>query len=246
MLHPQKLLKKLSYLNVIFVFTCLILTGAVLWPDVRHTSQKGSSYRFNNETRSLEVVELEREGDSIHLILKNVSSKSITGVQVQLGRVTIQSEFLGGDETFLAGALHERYYPLQEGMDREGINILAAVFDDGSSEGNPEAVRQIKDKRLGEKTQLRRVLPLVQQAIEAPDADAPAALDRLRTDILGLQVERGNGLSDDFSLGLHDRKLLLLQQLDTLRRDQQVDKRIKIREELLRLKHTCEALLSKL
>jgi hypothetical protein len=50
------------------------------------------------------------------------------------------------------------------------------VFDDRSAEGNPEVIKNIREARLGEKTQLDRILPILESLLNAPDGQLGRAL----------------------------------------------------------------------
>lgn len=243
--RPTRLFQKFNSISLLLAIIVTVCAGAILWPSGARAPQESNRVSVANETSSLEVINLQRDGETIHLTLRNGYSKSITGFQVEVGRVTVQSELAGTDETFLPGALQEKYYPAQSNGAQESVRVLAVVFEDGTSDGHPVYVKQIKDKRLGEKTQLGRALPLVRKALESADADTEA-LDKLRNEMLALKVEKGDNLSDDFSLGLHDRKSHLIQQIEKLRHHPQSGTGVKTREQLTELKSQLEKTLSKL
>ena len=45
-----------------------------------------------------------------------------------------------------------------------GIAVMAAVFEDGTTDGDPEFVKQILDARAGKQAQLARILPILEEA----------------------------------------------------------------------------------
>ena len=245
----NKLSRRL-YSSSILIFYLILIAYAIWdysrfsWASKQLSSQ--DAVQIVNETRLLEVAKAEPKADSINLVLKNNHTKYITGFQIRIGQVTVQSEFIGSDEVFPPGTVYEKQYPVEEKSSRASITVLAVIFEDGSSDGNPQYIKQIKDKRLGEKTQIKRAIPLLQKGSEASEGDPAEALRQLRADISSLAVKDKEYLSDDYALGLHDRKALLLRQLERLQHKQQTSKEINVREELGRIKGSHEKALAKL
>src|SRR6185369_4260618 len=129
------------------------LVGSAFWVTRARPAGSGGSVQdqkaiqVNNRTRSIEVVKADREDDSIHIILRNKSTQPINGLQVRVGDVAVQTEFLGTDITFPPGGLHEEQYPTQQDSKNRGVTILCVLFEDGSSEGVSTYIKQIEDTR---------------------------------------------------------------------------------------------------
>jgi len=157
-------------LGLIVIAGAAFVSSAFWMPADRHTAQQGPlaqpkrAIHVTNKTQSIEVVTAERDQSSIRLVLRNNSNKSVDGLQVRVGDVAIQTEFLGTDVTFPPGSLHEENYPTQQDSRNRGVIVLCVVFEDGSSEGVPKHIKQIENNRLGEKKQTRRALLLIDKA----------------------------------------------------------------------------------
>jgi len=246
MSKTKNLYQSFNSIGVGFFMACTIGLIAVIWPTSKNTVRQNSQLQLINETLSLQVTSLERKGDSIHLVLKNGYMKDITGFQVRVGNVTIQSEFIGSDEVFPPGVLYERVHSVQNGIDEKGIAILAVVFDDGSSDGNPKYINQIKYKRLGEKTQISHALPFIQKVLDASAVNWADSLKKLKSEIQSLEVKQSNQFPEDFVLGLHDRKLQLIRQIETIQSKKLLNVNLNIRDELMQLKEKHHKQLSKL
>jgi hypothetical protein len=219
-------------LNSRFIFfvgvtMCTIVVGVGAWSSTSPFQQKKDAsleeIRENlgidkipvkNNTRAFDVVSIEKTGmGDLQLVFRNGYEKKITGFQVTVGGARIQTELiLGGDERefIIPGATYQKIYMAQEGLDRHGITIRAVVFEDGSADGEPKFIEEIKDYRLGLKIERQRVLELLQGILALPDADMSVALEELEAKIPSLpQRKKSRGL-DNIALGMnHERRRIL-------------------------------------
>lgn len=228
-----------------FTISLLIIIGAFVssgfWmPAARHTAQQGPlaqskrAIHVTNKTQSIEVVTAERDQSSIRLVLRNISNKSVDGLQVRVGDVAIQTEFLGTDFTFPPGSLHEENYPTQQDSRNRGVIVLCVVFEDGSSEGVPKYIKQIENNRLGEKTQTRRALLLIDKALAHSNINAEV-LENLKREVSSLPDRDNDNDNDDIVSGLKHRRAQLISQIEGIRRSQALD-RTSGPQELINLK----------
>ena len=80
------------------------------------------------------------------------------------------------------------------------------IFDDHTSEGFPERVKILKDRRIGERIQLKRVKRLLNEAANANDSETSQRLNSLRARIAALADTREDGQSDEVGEGLLSAK----------------------------------------
>lgn len=212
----------------LIIIAGVAFVSSFFWmPAARPTPQQGALVQPNrailvtNKTQSIEVVTAERDEASVHLVLRNKSNRPVDGLQVRVGDVAVQTEFLGSDNTFLPGSLHEENYPTQQDSRNRGIAVLCVIFEDGSSEGAPKYIKQIEDSRLGEKTQTGRALLLIDRALARSNVN-DKALEKLLGDISSLPVRESANDNNDFVLGLQDRKAQLISQMEGIRKSQGV------------------------
>ena len=232
MKNPQSWLRRTARTNSIRLFvvtavTAMVLTAAFWKPVARSGAFQGREQLsgrilIENRTQSIEVVSAERSESSVHISLKNNSNKAVDGLQMRLGDVAVQTEFLDTDITFPAGSVHEETYPNQQDSTNRGITILCVTFEDGSSEGDQKYLKQIRDKRFGETMQTQRALVLINQALTRSNVNIDN-LEKLNRDISSLPV-RDDDYSDNYDilLGLQDRRALLISQIESVRRRQAV------------------------
>lgn len=194
--------------------------------------QASPEIQIRNYTNAFEVVGTETVGEMYVVSLKNISQKAISAYSQSLGpsgRPTNirDSDGVGSGQVISPGAVHREEVPLiafahsaETTSSHEAIlNFIAVVFDDGSSEGFPERVKVIKDRRVGERIQLKQVKRLLNEAANAKDAEIPSIrLNSLKARIAALADTAEEGQSDEIADGLLSAKrhtLVMLEHLMT-------------------------------
>ncbi len=174
-----------------------LLVGGI--EPTRRQSLTKSEIKIINKTKTLEVSAVHpKEPNMIVIQLKNISSKNLNGYEVDVhGKVRVTTDISAGDWAIPAGATHDIEFPAEYASYE--IWILAAMFTDGSIEGDPEAVNILKERRLGLKTQLLRALPLLEAVMNSPDVDTTKALDRLEYQFSSLSVDANGELAHSAS-----------------------------------------------
>lgn len=137
---------------------------------------------------------------SYRIILRNQSNKNIVGLGVDVvagGRIELTAKPRGieghplipaGKEYWLTVAAPNRAQPTADGYvptspTDQQIQIKAAVFDDGTFEGDAEAAAAVKGYLAGEKMVLPRLIPLLQSALNSTDGDLAEALRKLENQV---------------------------------------------------------------
>jgi hypothetical protein len=136
---------------------------------------------------------------SYRIILRNQSNKNIVALGVDVvagGRVQLTSTPRGidgqpliptGKEYWLTVAAPNRAQQIPGGYEPTSppdqlIQIKAAVFDDGTYEGDTETAAAVSGYRAGEKMELPRLIPLLENALKA-DADLAKGLRNLESQV---------------------------------------------------------------
>jgi len=137
---------------------------------------------------------------SFRIILRNQSSKNIIGLGVDVvaqGRVQLTSKprsidgqplIPAGKEYWLTIAPPNRaqstpggYEPsVPSGME---IQIKAAVFDDGTYEGDAESAIAVRGYRAGEKMELAKLIPLLENALDSANPNVIEGLKNLEAQV---------------------------------------------------------------
>jgi hypothetical protein len=225
--------------NILFhgLFVALLLLGVVLasQPARKRMRQQNreqevsikpleriEDLKLTNKTTGLQVVEIKKLSDKmLELTFKNEYNKSITGFEVSVGGMRVQTELiLGGDEQqFISpGSTFEKAYAAQEGLDRAGIQILGVVFEDGTSDGDLRAIKEITDYRLGMKTERQRVLALLNKVIAADNQKISIGLEELEADIYSsVSLNQQDSKLDNVGLGIRNERRRMLEEIRILR-----------------------------
>ena len=137
---------------------------------------------------------------SYRIILRNQSNKNIVGLGVDVvagGKVQITSKPRGidgqpliaaGKEYWLTVAAPNQAQPTADGYaptspSDQQIQIKAAVFDDGTYEGDAETAAAVRGYRAGEKMVLPRLIPLLESALNSSNTDVIEALRNLESQV---------------------------------------------------------------
>lgn len=252
---------RLYFISFALVVIFAVLMGVSAWPS-RSPLRQRTEPRVLNKTRAFRVVSQERDNQHFLLTLKNGYRKDITGYTVTQGmdtpssaEVSIEEDFIYGDKVIAPGETYVVRIPISEQSPAPGsvpqqeqdINVAAVLFDDGTGDGDAKVIKKTKDRRRGERIQLERILPLFQAVLDAPDADLPAALDRLESRIALLPEVTGKEFSSSVKSGLQGGKEMLLQAAQTLRQNRQrLNNVAALREDLIRVKSHYERVKDKL
>jgi len=135
---------------------------------------------------------------SFRIILRNQSNKNIIGLGVDVvaqGRVQLSSRPFGiegqllipaGKEYWLTVAPPNRAQSTSGGYEPtvpSGVEIVikAAVFDDGTYEGDAETATAVRGYRAGEKMELPKVISLLASALNSPSTSVIESLRDLET-----------------------------------------------------------------
>lgn len=208
--------------SLVLLAACLTL----LAPGQRATGKSApqETPQVVNSTTGFQVESLTlRDGEYV-LSLRNTYDKSINGYTLGTGRggkltveLTTANRVIapGGVEEARLSASNVR--PTQGPNPQRRIIVLAVVFEDGTGDGDPGVVEEIKGRRDGAKVQFKRVHSLVKALLDSPEANDPAALGKLKARINSLSEEREGGQHASAKSGLYNAKqdaLMLLQSLE--------------------------------
>lgn len=221
-------------------FACLALLGLTAWSsgippkqgqersfeetlNQRRESVMAKGLKLENKTKGLTIVSIEKKPQNIEVLLRNDYSKTITAYRVSVGKGVIGTELFASENesNFLhPGEERQELYPYQAGIEIEGITILAVIFEDRITDGDPEYVREIEEQRLGRKMQRQYALQLLERIIKLPPAKMPTALASLESEASALQEEEIRKLPVNVEVGLRAEKGVFLRKIQNLHRMQ--------------------------
>jgi hypothetical protein len=242
-MSQNKHLLSASRIVSLIAFICLVLLGVSAWSagTWHHKVQNASNPQIKsmeeieemakglrpdkvpvrNMTQSFRLIQLEKVEDrDLKLTLQNRYNKRINGFQVTVGNVGIHTELMYNEDQMIpAGGIRVEQVPIQDDTDTKGIALVSVHFDDGTSDGDPVAVKQVEEERSGQKTQIKRALALIRRTLSSPDGDSVAALEDLLSQIRSLPSQGKNG-RDDFWAGLESGKKRMVAIIEGLRQKQ--------------------------
>ncbi|CAN5401080.1 hypothetical protein BH18ACI2_BH18ACI2_22350 [soil metagenome] len=189
------------------------------------SDKRKDSQSINASPPSLNVVSSELQGNSLRLVLRNNTDKVINGFQIVVLGTRVQVELLNADEPALQslqpGETYEDSFRVSSNGQTEGVSVLAIVYEDGTSEGEPQYIKEIKETRIGQKKHLTRFLPLLAKSITDPSENESRLLEKLESDLQILQDSQDQDLPGNVRLGLHDERLRMEHNIQSIRRRQQ-------------------------
>jgi hypothetical protein len=212
-------------------------------------------------------LRMDRDSETVSLILKNNYEQPITAFVVSLGKqYQVQEEFAFaetfGDFGIPPNKTYEKRLLIPESLQTDAalpIAIEAVVLADGVGDGSPLVYEQIIEERVGRAVQFRRSLRLLNQylktngtpvgiddlasnitiALDVPEAKTISDIQEFRP--LGSINPRSKGLlSDHVSRGLKDGQEDILRLLAQAKASQSP------RESLLRMKILYERFIARL
>ena len=165
--------------------------------------------KVDNYTQSCELTNVQRHKDHIRVTVQNNSNTGITEF-VLTSRIDPRtvftekvdfafSELEGGDAIPPGGGYDYVIYPpgTLNQQPEIALNLSAVIYQDGSSEGDPKAIRDAMDYRLGQKIQIMKILPVLDKLSRLSEAE--------------LGDYWGQAVRQDFGVALNapDRSLLI-------------------------------------
>lgn len=148
-----------------------------------------------NNIAAIRVEGVDQDRTFYKLALRNLSSKNITDVVVNMpdehGVTSMGESGTPRHPLIAAGALHQMrlgFSPTNQSL-APPLIIAAAVFDDGSFEGSAEAAVGLEAQRLGSTVQGRRVITLVQEILDHDEGDDTAMISAIWSQAAALPEE---------------------------------------------------------
>jgi hypothetical protein len=217
-------------LLIIFAFALFSVT---VWSGTRKIQDKTweqrkaemivENIRVENFTKGLTPisVDIDKERELITLTLRNDYDKIVTGYEVSIGEVTVQTESL--NDSSVQEVLHPRdtrkeVYALQDNLDKFGIAIVAVILEDGTTDGESNHIQEIREYRQGMKIQREHVLLLLEKIAKQSMNKIPAALNSLVSQLAPMSESDERQLPPNVRFGIHDEKARILKEINNAKR----------------------------
>ena len=173
---PIRQRRKWTILACAAVLACTAVVLATVGSSTFRS--KTAQIHFVNNTGALALIGQEVIDGRTRLKFKNISAKDLNGFVLGLANLRqIELDTTTGDRVIVPGEVQDIEIPEPVPT----ITILAVMYADGSLEGDPVTVAQLRDRRSALKAELKRILGLVVAEAQSRDANTPGAFDRLKS-----------------------------------------------------------------
>jgi hypothetical protein len=141
-----------------------------------------------NQLQAVEVLSIETSGQVIRLTVRNVSPRNIMAIDFATSEnstLTMDSASSATDDVLLnSDASKVINVDVVPGQPTSKIRVLAVVFEDGTGEGVPARLDLIKNIRLGQRDQMRRIASHWSSLLSTAQTGNEQTLSQLLTAIL--------------------------------------------------------------
>lgn len=251
----------------------IVYLGSTVLSSSTGTKDK-NLVKVSNLTHSCELLNIEKHKDHIRVSVQNNSDKAITAL-VLTSRIdprtvfTFKEEFAfsESDTVIPPGQSYDRVVSFPGSLNRLSeitLCLSAVVFEDSSSEGDPNIIRDIEDNRLGQKIQLMKVLPVIERLSRLSDTEigiswsnaaghdlevalnAPNRESLIKFNKTPLNNDDSDNASEQFELGVRAAKESIIQKYQELRDIQDKQGTKALREGVIGLKDLYKKMIARL
>jgi len=173
---------------------------------VAYESHTLTPAEIGNKTKAIEVVQAVQAGEDWLVVLKNISSKNIVGLQVNYVAGSMQTRRLIAPGEVYKDMMHinESYLRPPTGKAQgeplpPKVVVSSVLFEDSTFEGDLWPALTFMTEWRGTRIQILRIISLLQAAIENPEPDSGRALETLRQQISALSNVADMQMIDDLA-----------------------------------------------
>jgi hypothetical protein len=157
---------------------------------------------LSSRVAGFDIVKLEKHLEQnvdfgrIEVWLRNKTGKAITAYDIAVGIIHTQPDLLASDEPKMLpprGVIRDTY-GMQAELETRGVTIMAAIFEDGSTAGDPEAIHDMTQWRQGIQIQCNYSIKLLRESSAAPDSEIIAKANQIESRLAALSDEEENAL----------------------------------------------------
>jgi hypothetical protein len=228
---------------IVIVTSVAIMTRSTRLAKASDQFQEGNGLSVDNKTRAFQIITAARDGSTIRLSFRNDYSKPINAFTLAGSPNSgVQVDLADSDHEIAPGAVYD-FRVAAVSMEPSGsltkplkLTVLNVVFEDGTGDGDYQATMDIKNRRLGEKVALTRIIPLIEQASNVPDSDTPAAMKELKRRVSALCETLAQEESGEARGGVLRAQRSVMEEIEQAERKQKETGNIILRDELSRIK----------
>ena len=252
----------LLHKRLLFILIPALISLAYLGGSASSSSARKDErvVRLNNLTRLCDLS-VKIHGDSLKASIQNNNNKAVTAFTLTSQHdprtvFTLRSEFIfsegDGDYVIPPGQRYDQEVGTVNVVNSQGDIILTlsnVIYEDGSSEGDLQTIRDTLDSRLGRKIQIMKALPVLDQMVQLPDEEMNAywnqsarqsledALNAPNSDTLLKLNQKFDNESEQFKSGAQVGKDTVLRNFQELKEVQEKQGIRALRDRIVALRH---------
>lgn len=235
---------------IIWMVITVVGTSSAVLSRRPHQSD---SLTITNNTQAFSVLSPIRDGEYVQLTFRNDYAQTINAFTLSGGAHSgVQVDLAHNDNAILPGATYQ-YKVLAASLEPSGSNekalnltVLDVVFEDGTGDGDAEAIADIQNRRLGEKIALTQIVPLVEQALSLRDLQTSGDIDRLKERISLICDNLQRGQSGEVLGGILHGKGYVLAEMEQMEQMRAQGRNVNFQTELSRIQQHYEKKLQRL
>jgi hypothetical protein len=188
--------------------------------------QNNQSPQITNKTGAFQVIETVQDSDAYIFSIRNDYKKAINGYSVSMGdgRSSQDNDLTIGDRIIASGAIEKvqisvsnlQVGSMNSASQVPNLIVLAVMFEDGTSDGDPRTIARLANRRLGKTIQFSRILPALDAVLSSTNRKFPSALKQLKEQVSLLPEEPDSSLPPDAKSGLVSAKQDLQTEIERL------------------------------
>lgn len=210
---------KSKILGSLFLLAILIISGVtvVLSLPTISPSAKTKPVQLTrlvnlNSNKSLDLIttEVNPDGRTMHLVVKNVTTRNINWFRLALGVGSdVEIDFSFAEKSsLLPGQIYEDDYPMDPNLKEMQVRVLSVVFEDRAIDGDTHYAQLLLEKRKGQNLEVKRFLSLLGDAnLKLADSPSFEVLNDLENAAVKSNLERDLSRVVDSSLESEARLL---------------------------------------
>ena len=230
----KRRLRRPWFFAYIIVSIACVISVSVWATGTGQRLQRPITFDYKTEALTVTKAEMDSSGRSIRLAVQNRSKKNIDWFRISLGPESdIEADFAFADKSVLApGESYEDVYPVSTKSDKIQIGIVSVVFQDKTSDGHSGFARRLLEKRSAQESELKRLLPLLNQAIKAPNKEQASILLKAMTDELNASLAVNESLPEATRIGLRTARERVLNDLKNVQESGEKERARDLRPDL--------------
>lgn len=202
---------------------------------------------FNNIDH-LQIVGSKIEKGRFTVSIKNNFDKIVNSFYLTTGDVSYHTELIYSDVK--DGVAPSSEFDISTDLDKNlfsnGLTVRAILFEDGTGEGQPSLIQEMKDKRYGEKLELTKGRDLLEKLLSSGALEGIENFSEIKEKFASLPSTEKNTQNESIMLGIDSGRQRFLRYIDELSKNSEANKPDNRASEITKARNKLEKYISKL